>query len=556
VPAAGPPPAQTGAGSSAQAGAGPTPPPGAGPGSAPATATPVEPAPTVAAAPAVTSTPAPVPMFRIAIDVDPDTLDPAGQTNTTVANVVDFMVEPLVRLQPDGSIAPGLAERWEQSADGLSYTFTLRAGATFHDGDQLTAEAARRSLERTLGSSAGSGSKLAVPWRGPVDASLVQSISAVDQLSLLIRLSSPFPPFLTYLTGTQVGIVSPAHARTFPDTYNDEPVGTGPYRFKERRKGESVTLERFDGYWGPKPFFPRMQVRIVPEAATRESLLLANQVELAILPPASDLPTLQKSGTLTVLLAPTSRTVFVGLDLTLPGGTPLAIKKVRQALNYAVDRDGIIKSVLFDAATPMDAPMAPSVFGYARTGPYPFDPGRAKQLLVEGGVRQLQLRFIHPTGRSLQEAQAAQVAQAVAGNLREVGVYTDLSGYDWPSYLALINVPEDKGTAHMHLFSWAPGFLDASQQMGQFVRGQWPPRGLATSHYTNPQLEQLVEQAAREPDQGRRADLYAQAERIVWDDAPWVFLWVPSFPVVYTSRVKGISSLPTEKFNAIYAEPV
>jgi peptide/nickel transport system substrate-binding protein len=510
--------------------------------------TPTEPEPT--ATPAVTSTPTAIPVFRIAIDVDPDTLDPAGQTTTTVQSVVDFMVEPLLRLQSDGSLAPGLAERWEQSADGLVYTFSIRQEVRFHDGTLLTPDTVRVSLERTT------GSRLPVPLRGPFDAALVESISAVDAGTLRIRLRSPFPPFLSYLTGTHVGIVSPKHAQKYPDSYNDEPIGTGPYRFKDRRKGESVSLERFEGYWGPKPAFARVQVRIVPEAATRESLLLANQVEMAIVPPASDLPTLQKSGALAVLMAPTSRTVFVGMDLALPGGTPLSIKKVRQALNYAVDRDGIIKSVLFEAASPLDAPMAPTVFGYAKTGPYTFDPGRAKQLLLEGGVPQLQLRFIHPTGRSMQEVQAAQVAQAIAGNLREVGVYTDLTGYDWPSYLAAINVPEDKGTAHMHLFTWAPGFLDASQQLGQFVRGQWPPRGLATSHYTNPQVEQLVEQAAREPDQQTRINLYGQAQRIIWDDAPWIFLWVPSFPIVYSTRVKGIAGLPTEKFNAVYAEPV
>ncbi len=535
-----PPPAETPAPGPAPAGTGPP---------VQATTPTAAPEPAGLATPPAVATPAAVPTLRIAVDVDPDTLDPAGQTTTTVQNIVDFMVEPLVRLRPDGTAGPGLAEKWERSPDGRSYTFALRRGVVFHDGDDFNAEAARLSLERTI------GPKLTVPLRGPFDATLVEAITAVDAFTLRVALRAPFPPLISYLAGTQVGIVAPSHARKFPDSNNDEPVGTGPYRFRERRKGESVTLDRFDGYWGKKPYYGRVQVRIVAEAATRESLLLANQVEMATLPPASDLPSLQKSGTLTVLLAPTSRTAFVAMDLTLPGGTPLSIKKVRQALNYAVDRESIIKSVLFDGATPLDAPMAPTVFGHTSTGPYTHDPGRARQLLTEGGTPQLQLKFIHPTGRSMQEAQSAQVAQAIAANLREVGTGTDLTGYDWASYLAAINVPEDKGTAHMHLFSWAPGFLDASQQMAQFTRGSWPPRGLATSHYTNPRTEDLVDQAAREPDQDKRQQLYAEAQRIVWDDAPWIFLWVPSFPIVHSTRVKGITSLPTEKFDAVYAEP-
>src|SRR5207248_2460273 len=207
--------------------------------------------------------------------------------------------------------------------------------------------------------------------------------------------------FLQKLAAAELAIVSPTHARSFPDSFNEEPVGTGPYRYKERRKGESIVLERFDRYWGKKPSSPLIQFRNVPEVATRESLLLANQVDMIIQPPLSDLPALQKNATLKVLQTPTARSTFIGLDLTLPGGTPLAIKKVRQALNYAVDREGIIRNVLFGAAAPLDSPMASTLIGHARIGGYGYDPNRAKQLLMEGGTPHLQLRFMHPTGRSM-----------------------------------------------------------------------------------------------------------------------------------------------------------
>jgi peptide/nickel transport system substrate-binding protein len=512
----------------------------------------------VAAAP--TATPEPTPTLvptaaavlsgmRIAIDVDPDTLDPAGQTNATVQSVVDYVTEPLVRLQADGSLAPGLAERWDRSPDGRVYTFQLRQGVRFHDRAVLDAEAVKLSLERFL------NPQLKVPLRAPFDANLVEAVVAVDPSTLRIQLRDSFRLFLHKLAGTEMGIVSPAHAHAYPDTYNEEPAGTGPYRFKERRRGESVVLERFDNYWGRKPYYPQVQFRIVPEVATRESLLLANQVEMIIQPPLSDLPSLQRSGNLRVLLGPTSRTTFVAMDLTLPGGTPLSIKKVRQALNYAIDREGLIRSLLFGAAVPMDAPMAPSLAGYTRTGPYSYDPGRARQLLTEGGTPQLLLKFIHPTGRSTQDSLAAQVAQGVASNLHEVGVTTELTGYDWPSYLAAISVPEDRGIAHMHLFGWAPAFPDASQQLLQFTRNQWPPQGLATTHYTNPRVESLLEQSNTEPDDRKRQDLYAEAQRLIWDDAPWIFLWVPSFPLAYTARIANVTTTPSEKFSAMYAEP-
>ena len=487
--------------------------------------------------------------LRVALDVDPDTLDPAGQTNPTTSSIVDHLAETLVRLEPDGTIGPGLARRFSQSAEGRSYTFELRPDVEFHDGSMLNAEAATLSLRRFM------NPQLRVSMRAPFDANLIDNIAPVDPLTFRITLKDTSRLFLQKLASTELAIVSPAHVRAFPDTFNEEPVGTGPFRYKERRKGESVVLERFDRYWGQKPSYPFIQFRIVPEVATRESLLLANQVDAIIQPTLADLPALQKNPGLKVVRTPTARSTFVAMDLTLPGGTPLAIKKVRQALNYAVDRDGIIRNVLFGAATPLDAPMASTLVGYSRVGGYTYDPGRARQLLFEGGTPHLQLRFMHPTGHSMQEALAAQLAQAIAGNLRDVGVDTDLVGSDWASFIAAINVPEDRGTAHMHLFNWSPTLLDASQQMLQFVRSQWPPAGLATSHYWNPKVELLLSEAAREPDDQRRKDEYAEAQRIVWDDAPWIFLWSPSFLMVNSARIQGLAALATEKFSAAYAEP-
>jgi peptide/nickel transport system substrate-binding protein len=491
-----------------------------------------------------------VPGLRLAIEQDPDTLDPAGQTNPISSSIVEHLAETLVRLQPDGSIAAGLARRFMQSTDGKTFTFELRPDVEFHDGAQLDAEAAAMSLNRLL------DPRLRVSMRAPFDTSIVASVTPIDPLTLRITLRDRSRLFLQKLAATELAIVSPAQARGFPDSFDEEPIGTGPYRFKERRKGESVVLERFDRYWGKRSTYPALQFRIVPEVATRESLLLANQVEAVIEPPVSDLPALQNNPALKVVQTPTARSTFIAMDLALPGGTPLAIKKVRQALNYAVDRDGIIRNVLFGAATPLDAPMASTLVGYTRVGGYGYDPNRARQLLLEGGTPQLQLKLMYPTGRSMQETLFAQLAQAVAGNLHDVGVDTELIGADWATFLAAINVAPDRGTAHMHLFNWSPALLDASQQMTQFVRSQWPPAGLATSHYWNPKVELLVSEAAREADDQQRQDEYAEAQRIVWDDAPWLFLWSPSFLLVHSAKVQGLTAAPTEKFSAANAEPV
>ncbi len=271
---------------------------------------------------------------------------------------------------------------------------------------------------------------------------------------------------------------------------------------------------------------------------------------MIILPPVSDIPKLQQNSQVKVLLAPSNRTIFVAIDVTRPGPTQDA--KFRQALNYAVDKEGIIKSVLFGAADPMNAPMSSMLFGYCKAGAYPYDPNKAKQLLQEGGYSNVALKMGYPTGRYVQDAQAAQ---AIAGNLRDVGINVDPQTSDWPSYLAQINVPPDKSTFDIHMLGWAPGFLDAFQAMVQFKKSAWPPAGLATSHYSNPQVEDLLSKADQNQNEQERAQQYCEASKLIWNDAPWIFLWVQKFPIVHSVKVKNIGSLAIEKFSAIYAEP-
>jgi peptide/nickel transport system substrate-binding protein len=482
--------------------------------------------------------------FRIAVGIDPDTLDPVQMTTTTVANMVDYVVEALLSIDRDGRLQPSLAERWEVSDDGLQYTFKLRPGVRFHDGTPFTAAAVKWNLQRLL------DAEVRVPIRTPYTP--MQQIEALDDTTLRIRLKHPSAPFLSALSWTTAGIVSPAAADQFGNDYKNYQhlVGTGPYGFKERRKGESLTVTRHAAYWGPKPFYDTVLFRIVPEAATRESLLLAGQVDLIILPPVADLPALERNPAVKVLLAPSDRTIFVAINTLKP---PLDDVRVRQALNYAVDKAAIVKSVLFGAADVMDAPMAPSLFGYCRVGSYEYDPAKARQLLQEAGVAAgTRLQLLTPTGRYVQDFQAAQ---AIAGFLRDVGLQVDVQTMDWPSYIATINAPPDKNTTQLHLLGWAPAYLDAAQQMLQFLSTYAPPQGLATSFYKNAEVDQWIVAAEREVDPEKRKALYCQASQRVWQEAPWVFLWVQRFPIVYSAKVTDVSSLPNEKFYALYARP-
>ena len=481
--------------------------------------------------------------LRIAIGVDPDSLDPVGQTTTTIQNIVDYMCEPLVSLGEDSKIHPCLAESWIMAPDGKSYTFKLRQGVTFHDGAPFNADAVKLSWDRVL------NKDMKVPLRSPMD--VVESVTAVDASSVKFTLKNVFPPFISALAVTPYNIVSPNLAKSNPATYNDQPVGTGPYVYKSRTKGSELVLTRNEKYWGKLPYYQTVQFKIVPEAATRESLVLANQAEIIISPPMSDIPKLLSNNQVKVLLAPSNRTIFMAFDVSR--STPVKEKKFRQALNYAVDKEGIIKTILYGAGDVMDAPLSPMLFGYSKVGAYAYDPAKAKQMIKEGGWEGTKLKMYYSTGRYVGDA---AFAQAIIGNFKDVGIECEGSTMDWPTYQATAITTAEKSTADLHVLGWAPGFLDAAQAMVQFQKSNWPPAGLSSSHYTNPEVEDLLDKAIKNTNEQERAQQYAAANKIVMDDAPWLFLWVQKFPIIYSAKIKGVGSIPNEKFSCIYAEPV
>ncbi|MBS1253418.1 MAG: Heme-binding protein A [Anaerolineales bacterium] len=482
--------------------------------------------------------------FRIAVGIDPDTLDPIQNTTTTVGNMAEYMVETLLFADKEGDILPQLVADWDISDDGLEYTLHLREGVTFHDGTAMDAEAIKWNLDRLL------DPDLKSPARGTFN--VIEDVEVVDEYTFRLHLSDTFPPLLAALAGSSnATIISPASVDQEGNSYETitQPVGTGPYIFKERVKGERIVVARNEDYWGEQPYYDEVVFRIVPEAATRESLLLAGQVDLIILPPISDLPALKQNPDVEVLLAPSILTLCSS-DLTTD--EVLSDVRVRQALNYAVDKQAIIDSVLFGAGQVLDAPMSPSLYGYCPQPPYEYNPEKAKQLLAEAGAENIELGFIAPTGRYVQDFQAAQ---AIAGFLSEVGVKASVSTMDWPSYVGAILIPPEENELDLHLLGWAPDFLDAFQQMLQFDSSQAPPNGLETSFYSNPEVDELINTARKETDSAIREDLYCQASEIIWEEAPWIFLWVQRFPIVYRSDVANVDYHPTEKFAAIYARP-
>src|SRR5919198_6770342 len=482
-----------------------------------------------------------------AIGIDPDTLDPQAQTTTTSSQLVQMMTEGLVGIDRQGHTKPVLATQWQASQDGLTYTFTLRQGVKFSDGEPFDAQAVKFTFDRLL-SPATLKAQVGV-------LKVIKQTDAVDASHVRFTLNEPFAAFPSALSQSVASIVAPSSVNQAPNTPATiaQPVGTGPYVFKERVKGDHITMTKNPNYWGQKPNYETQTYKIVPEAASRESLVKAGQVDVAHLPPANDIPALKNNPDVKLVLGPSDRTIQMIINNQDQNQPLLSKPEVRQALNYAVNKQAIVKNVLFGAAEPVNSTMTSALFGYCKTGTYDYNPNKAKQLLQQAAASGMTLKMIAPQGRYISDF---NVAQAIAGDLRNVGLKVDLGNpMDWPTYQATTTVAPEKAVTDLHLLGWAPQYLDASQNLVQFQKDQWAPTGQATAYYDDPQASALIQKANGESNDAQRKQDYCQAQQIIWKGAPWIFLYNQKNPFVVSNKVQGVVGLPNEQFKTTWASP-
>lgn len=500
--------------------------------------------PTAAAATAVPPTVAPPSApttIRIAVGADPDNMDPIQTTTVLVTNIEKYVLEPLLRMDKDAKPQAVLATKWDVSSDGLTYTFTLRDGVTFSDGTALDANAVKWNFDRLLDTKVKSTSRQ--------NFGAIKEVQAVDAKTVKVILKEVNATMLGVLS--TLLLASPNAVKVEGNSYDamPKPVGTGPYVFKQRVAGERIEFARNGKFWGEAPYYDSVVIQIVPEAATRESLLLAGQADLILSPPANDVTALKQNSNVKVLLAPSSRTIYIAMNNK---SKLFSDVRVRQAMNYAVDRQALIKNVLFDLGTEMAGPMGLKSWADCGLPAYTYDPAKAKKLLADAGAQNLEFDFISPTGRYVQDY---PVSQAIQTYLADIGVKANLKTMDWPSYTAAITVPPDKNTLGMHFLGWTPSFPDPSQMMIMFETKSQVPNGLGTSFYSNPDVDKLLDQGKQVTDAKQRNDIYCQASKKIWDDAPIIFLWNQLFPIVYRSNLTNVDYLPSEEFVATYARP-
>jgi len=482
---------------------------------------------------------------RFLIGVDVTTLLP-GNIPDSISTIVGMHIfEGLVDYDENLKIIPVLAERWEILDNGTAYVFHLRKNVKFHDGADFNAQAVKKNFDYLFSANL----RNVGVYKG-----IIKEVQVVDDYTVKIVLFQPNSAFLYRLAQSSGWFVSPQAIEKFghdPALMSKNPVGTGPFMFKEWKAGESVELVKNSNYWRQGlPYLDRIIFRVVAEDVSRVNQVRAGDADLMYNPPPALLAALEQDKALQIKVVPTVRTIFIGLNTSRP---PLNDVRVRQALNYAVDKERLCKVLMRGLAKPSDSPLSSMTFGYFSTGGYPYDPNKAKQLLKEAGYENLKLELITPKGRYLNDY---ETAVAIQGMLKEVGVTVDVKPMEWGSYVSKIlsRKPED-WDYQMFLLGWAPGTAEGHQVLFPLFhssnRMDSPNTTMPYNNYfySNPKVDELIQKIGLEIDEKKLLEYFKEAQKIVVQDAPWIFLYEMNIAAVMRKELQGVKIYPTERVN-------
>ncbi|MBV8716077.1 MAG: ABC transporter substrate-binding protein [Chloroflexi bacterium] len=478
----------------------------------PAATTPAAAQPTVAGANAPTGT------LTIAQGVDAESLDPYVTTSGASKGMLWTVYDRLVVRDLDLALQPGLATSWK-ALDDNTWELKLRQGVSFHNGEPFNADAVKFSFGRFADPTIKNGyGTLLKP---------VSGVDVVDPYTVQVKTTEPFAELIETLAG-YVEMLPPkagADAAAVAQT----PIGTGPYKFVSWTPNDRFVVQSAGAHWSGQPHLEQVVFRPIPDETARINELKSGGVDIITNVPPLQINSLQDTSGVSLARATNSGSIIL-----IPNFNNTDVfnkKEVRQALQYAIDKDQLIKVVLRGEAVPMASPFPKGVAGGYVEGlpPYTYDPDKAKALLAQAGYPDgFSVSFKAPNGRYLQDK---QVAEAIAGQLEKVGIKADLETVEWSTYVQGI-----VGRKY-ELFLLSQGGL----QVGPAVQTNWSSRikGIAWQGYTNPAVDDLIDTAAKQVDVQQRVATYEQLMRAVWDDSPWIFLYHQQDIYGVGSRVQG-----------------
>jgi len=499
---------------------------------------------------------------------DADKLDPADVTDGESISRMDSIFESLVEYTSGGTdIQPALATSWNVSSDGLNITLNLRENVKFHDGTDFNADAVVFSFERQYNTSHPYHEYGEWAYWGYMFSD-IESVEKSKEYQVIIHLKNPNAAMMTSLAMFTVAIVSPTNAEKWGEDVFKHPVGTGPFEFVEWVKDDHITLKKNDNYWRDPPKLDKLIFRVIEDPSSRLLAVQAGEIHGMEYPdPASfdiikadnDLQLLSQAGMNVGYLAMNTGYGYYDDNengvrdddepwVKTPGYfEPLTNVSVRKAINYAINKTSIVENLYKGTAIVAKNGMPPFMLGYNDdVEDFEYDPEKAIELLEEAGYPNgfNTTLWVMPVSRPYM-FDPPKIAEAIQSYLADVGINVELYQIDWSTYLE----ETENGEHPMCLLGWTGDNGDPDNFMNVLYGPNSASIGTAgnVAFYNRSEVQDKFTQALKIYDTDERSRLYEEAQVLIHQDAPFVYLAHATQNIVFRSNVKGYTLNPTER---------
>lgn len=466
----------------------------------------------------------------VASGADAITFDIQATNTQSTTRVARQIYETLVHQNEDLTLSPGLAESWE-AKDDTTFTFKLKPNVKFHNGEPMTADDVAYTLKRAA--------------ENPSIAHIVGEIDpakvvVVDELTIEVGTKNPYGPFLTHLAHPATGIMNEKAVTEGGEDYGLKPVGTGPYELTSWISDSEITLKAFDDYHGTAAATPTIVFKVIKAEQTRMIALENGEIDIALDVAPTDISKVEANDNLTLYRDQNLSTAYVAFNTQ--SKTPINDPKVRVAISHAVDVDSIIKTIYQGVGTKAAGPVNSLVFGYNDSlKPYDYDMDKAAKLLAEAG---------YPDGFSFKlyvgdnNSQRINTAEVVKESLSKLKINVEIVQLEWGAFLDA----SSNGEPDMFILGWTTVTTDADYGLYPLFHSSQHGAAGNRSFYSNARVDELLDAAKAETDPDKRVELYGEAQEIITEEAPWIFVQSGEDVIAASKNVTGFKNNPTGSY--------